>query len=166
MGSNRDMYALSVKRGETPDAAKAMAVDPEHWAIEGCPMAGGGVAVSASGMPLTFWRREGGLYSSTHAATPEPGAVQTIDEGREAAAAAGPGGFHLVWTDGEGQVMTAFDSYDSKERRAAGLGRGYNAAVAGAPDGQGPVIAVWETGERGAEALRVAILAERQTEPN
>lgn len=166
LGANRDMYALSVKRGETPDAAQAVAVDPEHWAIEGCPMAGGGVAVSASGMPLTFWRRESGLYSSTHGATSEPGAVQTIDEGRETAAAAGPGGFHLVWTDGEGQVMTAFDSYDSKERRAAGLGRGYNTAVAGAPDGQGPVIAVWETGERGAEALRVALLAERKTEPN
>lgn len=124
-------------------------------------MAGGAVAISSTGTPLTFWRRESGLYAKT---TPQPGAIQTIDEGREAAAAAGPGGFHLVWTDGEGQVMTAFDSHDSKERRAAGLGRGYNIAVAGAPDGQGPVIAVWETGERGAEALRVARLAERKTE--
>ena len=166
LGGDRDMYALTVKRGETPDATKAVAVDPEHWTLEACPMAGGGVAVASTGTPLTFWRREGGLYSSTLATTAETNAIQTIDDGREVAAAAGPGGFHLVWTDGEGQVMTAFDSYDSKERRAAGLGRGYNIAVAGAPDGQGPVIAVWETGQRGAEALSVARLAERKTEQN
>jgi hypothetical protein len=160
LGGNRDMYALGVLRGSMPDPASAVAVDPEHWALEGCPMAGGAVAISPTGTVLTFWRRESGLYAKRR--TPEPSALQTIDQGRETAAAAGPGGFHLVWTDGEGQVMTAFDSHDSKERRAAGLGRGYNTSVAGAPDGQGPVIAVWETGERGAEALRVARLAERR----
>ena len=162
LDENRDMYAMVVKRDEALDVERAMAVDPKHWELKACPMAGGGVAVDAAGTLLTFWRREKGLYATT----PGLGEVDPIGEGRETGAAAGHGGFHLLWTDGEGRVMTAFDSREAKERRASALGRGYNTAVAGAPDGQGPVLAVWETGEPGPEALRVAVLAERQTEQN
>lgn len=158
LGENRDMFAMIVKRGDERGVDRAMAVDPKHWELKACPMAGGGVAVSATGTLLTFWRREGGLYATT----PGLGEVDAIGEGREAAAASGPGGFHLLWTDGEGRVMTAFDARQAEERQARALGHGYNTAVAGAPDGQGPVLAVWETGEPGAEALRVAVLAERQ----
>jgi len=162
LGENRDMFTLVVKRGEERSVERAVAVDPKHWELKACPMAGGGVAVSATGTMLTFWRRESGLYATT----PGLGEVDPIGEGREAAAAAGPGGFHLLWTDGQGQVMTAFDSLAAEQRQARPLGRGYNTAVAGAPDGQGPVLAIWETGEAGSEALRVAVLAERATEQN
>jgi len=162
LGESRDMYAMIVKRGDERGVDRAVAVDSKHWELKACPMAGGGVAVSATGTLLTFWRREAGLYATT----PGLGEVDAIGEGREAAAAAGPGGFHLLWTDAQGQVVTAFDSRAAEQRQAHPLGRGYNTAVAGAPDGQGPVLAIWETGEAGPDALRVAVLAERATEQN
>jgi len=158
LGPDRDMYAMIVQRGDERGVERALAVDPQHWELKACPMSGGGVAVSAAGTLLTFWRRESGLYATT----PGLGEVDAIGEGREAAAAAGPGGFHLLWTDPEGQVMTAFDAREPGQRHARAMGRGYNTAVAGAPDGQGPVLAIWETGEPGSESLRVATLAERQ----
>ena len=157
LGGNRDMYALVVKRGETPSASKARPLDTHHWALQACPMAGGGVAVSSQGTWLTFWRREQGLYTSA----PGLGEVH-VGDGRETAAAAGPEGFHLVWTDGQGRVLTALARAVTGGLEAAPLGQGLNAVVAGAPDGRGPVLAAWETGEGGPASLRYSILSQRK----
>jgi hypothetical protein len=162
LAGNRDMYALMVDRGEGPDAEQAIPLDTGHWELEACPMAGGGVAAGADGRILTFWRRGRGLYT----ATPGLGEVDAVGEGRETLAAAGPDGFHLVWTDSEGQVMTAFDARAGAERTGRPLGHGGNLAVGGAPDGRGPVAVVWESGKEGPANLVYAVLATRSEAEN
>lgn len=177
LGGNRDMYILPVQRGDAPSLEPARPLDDQHWKLAGCPMAGGGVAVSARGTLLATWRREGALY----AATPGSGAPRPMGTGRETAVAAAPGGFQLLWIDAEGNLMTAFDSSDASDGgdardehaaepnpplNARALGRGYNIAIAGAPDGRGPVLAVWETGEPASHALSAAVLAERNATEN
>jgi hypothetical protein len=155
LAGNRDMYAVLL---DERTVGEAISLDSEHWELKACPMAGGGLAVSSTGRLLTFWRRGRGLYT----ATPGLGEVELVGEGRQAAAAAGPDGFHLLWTDGEGRLLTALDSPEAAERRATSLGSGFHAWVAGAPDGHGPVLATWESGEEGGAALRYTVLAERR----
>lgn len=158
LAGNRDMYALRIARGDAAQPGEAVPLDTSHWELEACPMAGGGVTAASDGRVLTFWRRGQGLYL----ATPGLGEVDAVGTGREALAVAGPDGFHLVWTDAEGRVMTAVDARAGDERSARVLGRGGNLSAGGAPDGHGPVVAVWESGEDGPAGLRVARLADRR----
>jgi hypothetical protein len=122
-------------------------------------MAGGGVAVSSKGELLTFWRRGSGLYTAAPGLGESP-----VAEGRETSAAAGPGGFHLAWTDGQGLVLTAKALHLGGVQDARPLGRGLNVTAAGAGDGLGPVLAVWETGGGDAASLRYEVLTERKPE--
>jgi hypothetical protein len=156
LGVHRDMYARVLRRGAQAQAAEAQPLGDGHWELQACPMAGGGVAVSARGELLTFWRRGQGLYTAA------PGLSETqVGEGREASAAAGPFGFHLVFTDGQGRVTTALAPHLGGVQEVRVLGRGVNVTAAGAPDGNGPVLAVWETGEGSAASLRFEPLAGR-----
>ncbi len=157
LGANRDMYALVARRGSQSLVHEAQPLGDGHWELQACPMAGGGLAFSARGELITFWRRGQGLYTAA------PGLSETqVGEGREASVAAGPAGFQLAWTDGHGRVMTALALHLGGAQDARVLGRGVNVTAAGAPDGNGPVLAVWETGESTAASLRFERLAERR----
>jgi hypothetical protein len=157
LGANRDMFARVLRRGAPAQATEPQPLGDGHWELQACPMAGGGVAVSARGELLTFWRRGQGLYTAA------PGLSETqVGEGREASAAAGPAGFHLAFTDTQGRVLTALAPHLGGVQDARVLGRGVNVTAAGAPDGNGPVLAAWETGEGTAASLRFERLAERR----
>jgi len=157
LGPNRDMYALRAGLEDQAVAEPAQLLGTGHWELAACPMAGGGVAVSSRGELLSFWRR------GTTLCTAAPGLSELqVAEGREAAVAAGPDGFVLLWTDGAGVVTTARAPSLGGVAGLRPLGRGLNLHLAGAPDGHGPVLAVWETGEGRADSLRVEVLAERR----
>ncbi len=184
LAGNRDMYVLPVPRA--PGAAGAPSsrrLDQQHWPLQACPMAGGALAVSRTGELLAFWRRDAALFAArmepeAPASAPVSGpAEMRLGEGRQTAVAAGPDGFHLVWIDPEGAVMamrmpggigdtgTTGDSHETDGWGAVAprkLGKGLNASVAGAPDGLGPVAAVWESGESGSGNLRFVVLADRR----
>ncbi len=157
LGPDRDMYALRARPGEQPAASQAQLLGTGHWELAACPMAGGGLAASGRGELLTFWRRGTTLYMAA------PGLGETqVGEGRETVAAAGPDGFVLAFTDDTGRVMSAAAPSLGGVQGLRPLGRGLNVHVAGAPDGHGPVLAVWETGETRADSLRFERLAERR----
>lgn len=157
LGAHRDMFVRVLGRASQAPAREAQRLGEGHWELSACPMAGGGLAVSARGELLTFWRRGQGLYTAA------PGLAETlVAEGRETSVAAGPDGFHLAFTDGRGRVQAALAPHLGGVLDAHELGRGVNVTAAGAPDGNGPVLAVWETGDGTAASLRFERLAERR----
>jgi hypothetical protein len=172
LGGNRDPYLLRLApHAAAPEAAAATAdgalqLGKEHWPLLGCPVAGPSVAATLSGRALGFWRRQATLYAA------EPGRSEVaVAEGREALVAAGGAGLHLLWTDTEGGLRIAHApdgpdaSFSGDALQPQSLGRGFNAALAGAPDGRGPVLAVWESGEPGPANLRFAVVSERSARP-
>jgi hypothetical protein len=156
LGGMRDMHLLALGRAEVPNNESQL-LGTGHWELSGCPMAGGGIAVAAGGERLSFWRRGSELFT----AVPGLGEAR-VGEGRETSLAAGPDGFHLAWTDTAGRVHTARALHLGGAQDSRPLGRGLNVSVAGAPDGLGPVLVTWETGEGTASSLRSEVLATRQ----
>ncbi len=61
---NRDMYlAHSVDGGKTFAAAEKLGQG--NWALNGCPMDGGGLALNTAGIVQTVWRREAEVFAAT-----------------------------------------------------------------------------------------------------
>ncbi len=172
LAGNRDLFALAVGPDGPADPAGAQPLGAGHWALDACPMAGGSAAAllqaaasDGSGRPgvglagmLSFWRRGGDLFTAIGS-----DAEQRWAAGRETHAASGPGGPHLLWTDDAGHVRSAV--WPASASTAVDWGRGFNAAVAGAPDGCGPVLAVWESAEEGPGHVRIATLSPRAPSP-
>jgi hypothetical protein len=157
LDGERDPWLLAMRPTDAEPARAAQPAGRGHWKLNACPMAGGGLAASRSGELLSFWRREGQLYLSA------PGGEESeVGAGREAALAAAPGGFQLAWTDAEGRVLAAPAAGPGPVSGSHVLGRGLNVSVAGAPDGQGPLVVAWETGAGGADSLRYEVLAPRE----
>ncbi|MHC4836946.1 MAG: sialidase family protein [Planctomycetota bacterium] len=157
LDGNRDMYSLELARGDAPATDAAIRLGREHWTLDSCPVSNSGIAVTARDKTFAFWRRESTLYAAT------PGMDEiVVGQGREAAAAAGPSGVNLLWTDVEGRVRTAARVGSDGTIRGRVLGEGSSVTIAGAPDGFGPVLAAWQVGERGPDALAVVRLADRR----
>jgi len=73
---NRDLYLIrSSDGGESFEQAQKLG--ERNWALDGCPMDGGGMAVDQSGNLHTVWRRENKIYAC------EPGKAESeIGEGK------------------------------------------------------------------------------------
>ena len=73
---NRDLYLV-----QSSDAgnsfAQAQKLGTGSWALNGCPMDGGGLAINKNGIPETVWNRKGEIYAC------EPGKQETdLGKGR------------------------------------------------------------------------------------
>jgi hypothetical protein len=100
LNGNRDLYiATSTNGGKTfPGASK---LGQGHWKLSGCPMDGGGLAVSQSGLVHTVWRRESIIYTAT------PGeAEQSIGEGRNCTVEIMNGKPIYAWTQNGDIIIT------------------------------------------------------------
>ena len=95
---NRDLYLIqSSDGGNTFGEAKKLGSD--SWALNGCPMDGGGLAIKDNGVPETVWRRKNKIYAC------EPGQVETmIGEGRSCTIESGNGKNVYAWTE-NGEVI-------------------------------------------------------------
>ena len=95
---NRDLYLIqSMDEGNTFGEAKKLGSD--SWALDGCPMDGGGLAIKDNGLPETIWRRKNKIYSC------EPGQVETmIGEGRSCTIESINGKNVYAWTE-NGEVI-------------------------------------------------------------
>lgn len=95
VGGSRDLYiSRSADFGETFSRVEKLGTGT--WAINACPMDGGGVAVDAKG-PWTIWRRQSAIY------VVRPGTTETqIGTGKDPAIAAAPAGIYAAWSDGPG----------------------------------------------------------------
>lgn len=62
LSGNRDLYLIrSVDGGE--HFGEAEKLGNGSWALNGCPMDGGGLALDDQNNPVTVWRRKGRIYS-------------------------------------------------------------------------------------------------------
>jgi hypothetical protein len=130
LGGSRDMWLATSRDGGKSFAAKK--VGEGAWALNACPMDGGGLGVKANGQIVTSWRREQKIFWTDGASFQAPEWT-----GKDSALALDSVGKPvIVWTEGM-RIMV----YDGAVRELAPHG-GF-ASVAASRAG---VIAAWETG--------------------
>jgi hypothetical protein len=79
LNGNRDLYLIRSTDGEGT-FGPAQKLGYGSWALDGCPMDGGGLAINESGNAETVWNRKGIIYAC------EPGkAEEKLGEGRNCA---------------------------------------------------------------------------------
>jgi hypothetical protein len=88
---NRDMYVAHSEDGGA-SFGPGQKLGMGSWRLEACPMDGGGLAMDTDGKLASIWRRENEVYVAQEGA-PE----KKIESGKDAAIAAGPGGWYAVW---------------------------------------------------------------------
>lgn len=64
LGGARDLYVIqSSNRGASFEQAQKLGTG--SWKLDGCPMDGGGLAISKNGAVQAIWKREAGIYTAT-----------------------------------------------------------------------------------------------------
>jgi hypothetical protein len=64
LNGNRDLYLIKSDDGGK-SFGKAKKLGNGSWKLNGCPMDGGGLAITTNGNPETVWRREGKIYAAS-----------------------------------------------------------------------------------------------------
>jgi hypothetical protein len=130
LGGSRDMYLAESRDGEN---WKTQKLGTGTWPLKGCPMDGGGVAVSANGKVATAWRRESNIYLAM------PGAQEEdLGKGKDVAVTmSADGSVYAAWTEGTGLRAKV----PSKPQPITLTAEGGYVNLAG----QGPVYAAWES---------------------
>ncbi|MBK9386208.1 MAG: exo-alpha-sialidase [Planctomycetes bacterium] len=146
---HRDMFVGTLG----PKENQLVAVEPcgtKRWKLPACPMDGGGLALGASELPISVWRRESLIYA-THGATRE----LLLGEGKNAAVAARGSHALVVW-ENDGILACASLDSPSAERSIVlrALGAGAYASVAALPEDSFLVVAE-RPRERGLAAWRI-----------
>jgi len=102
LDGSRDMYLARSRAGATFGPAEKLGTGT--WKLKGCPMDGGGVAVSQKRV-FTAWRREGTVYMA------EPGGQEiALGQGKDLAVAAGSKGVYVAWVSASGVQLRAPDA--------------------------------------------------------
>lgn len=118
LDGSRNLYlAHSADGGRTYAAAQKLGTG--SWKLTACPMDGGAVVLTASGQPLTTWRRENTLYTCLPGETEKP-----ITTGRNVTLATGAARPVLAWDEG-GSIWIK-----SAENSAILLGKGQMPSIA------------------------------------
>jgi hypothetical protein len=93
LNGNRDLYLIrSTDGGGTFGPAQKLGYG--SWALDGCPMDGGGLAITETGDAETVWNRKGVIYAC------EPGkAEEKLGEGRNCAMAVVGGKNVYAWVE-------------------------------------------------------------------
>ena len=98
LNGNRDLYLIKSIDGGT-NFAQAQKLGNGSWALNGCPMDGGGLAVSNDGSVQTVWRRESKIFWSV------PGKQETqLGEGKSCTIESTNGKNVYAWTE-KGKVI-------------------------------------------------------------
>jgi hypothetical protein len=137
LSGNKDMYlSQSADGGKTFGAPVKLGAG--SWKLQNCPMDGGGLTVSLDGKITTAWRRNRELFVCL------PGEKEKqFATGEQVSLAQGPGGVYRVFQPTRGGAV-AFGAPGAEDNTIAA--KGLDPAIAGAADGNGPVIVVWENG--------------------
>lgn len=118
LDGSRNLYlAHSTDGGKTYVTAQKLGTG--NWKLTACPMDGGAVVLSATGRPLTTWRRENMLYTCSPGEPEKP-----ITTGRNVTLALGTARPVLAWDEG-GTVWVK-----SADNPAIAMGRGQMPSVA------------------------------------
>jgi hypothetical protein len=132
LDGSRDMYLVRSRAGSVFGQPEKLGMGT--WKLKGCPMDGGGVAISQQRV-FTVWRREGTVYLA------EPGGHETaLGQGKDLAVTAGHKGVYVAWVSASGVQLRAPDAAPvtlSKD--------GAFPAITVLSDGA--VVAAWQEGE-------------------
>lgn len=134
----RDMYfASSADGGET--FGEAVKLGHGSWKLDACPMDGGYLAAGVRGQVTTVWRRERQVIAADASGEERPLAI-----GEQPWAAATADGVWIVWLSRRGgDLWLASPSADDPILLSSDA---TDPVVSASADGNGPTIAVWETG--------------------
>jgi hypothetical protein len=98
LNGNRDLYLIhSPDGGNTFERAQKLG--NQSWALNGCPMDGGGIALNKNGRPETVWRRHNEIYACE---TGQP--EKEIGKGRNCTIESVNGTNVYAWTE-NGEVI-------------------------------------------------------------
>jgi len=130
LNGNRDLYLIHYSDGGST-FNEAQKLGTGSWALNGCPMDGGSLALNIDGLPETVWNRKGGIFSCV----PEK-EEKKIGEGRNCAIESVNGNNVYAWVEKD-SVMVLMPDSEKKE-----LGRGQLPVIKAIGDDQ--VICIWE----------------------
>jgi hypothetical protein len=99
LNGNRDLYLIqSADGGNT--FGQAQKLGNGSWALNGCPMDGGGLAINGNGNPETVWNRKGVIYAC------EPGKEERkLGEGKNCAMESVNGKNIYAWVENGNVVV-------------------------------------------------------------
>jgi hypothetical protein len=138
LGGNRDMYVTSSMDGgkSFSDARK---LGSGTWTLDACPMDGGMLAAGPKGSVATVWRRDGNVYTAAGDGSPET----PLGPGQQPWIAGTSQGPVIVWTVGREGDLLAQNPVSGKPQKLAGAAR--DPMIASSSNGEGPVVACWES---------------------
>lgn len=138
LAGNRDMYvATSKDGGKTFVPAKK--VGQGSWKINACPMDGGMLTAGPKGSFVTVWRRNGEVFSAASTG----GREQLLGRGEQPWITSSVSGPVIVWTAGREGDLLVQSSAAKQPQKLARAAR--DPTVSSAANGEGPVIACWES---------------------
>lgn len=146
LDGSRDMY-LAVSRDHGKNFADATKLGSGTWKLNACPMDGGAMAFDAAGKPLTVWRRENSILTSTGSAETE-----LSKNGRHPVVAPCGSTAHHFWHEPAGLMWQR-----GKEPPRV-LDRQGTFVSAGSLPHQSGVIAVWESEKQKAKTLMAQVV--------
>jgi hypothetical protein len=98
LNGNRDLYLVRSDNGGN-SFGNAEKLGTGSWQLNGCPMDGGGLAIAATGVAQTVWRRQSKIYTVT------PGETEKeIGEGKGCSIETVNGKNIYAWTDKDGNI--------------------------------------------------------------
>ena len=97
---NRNLYLIQ-SNDMGKNWSKAQKLGAGDWKLNGCPMDGGGLAITRTNEVKTIWRRESKIYTATPG-QPE----QMVGEGKGCIIDAGNGKQFFAWTENGDIVIT------------------------------------------------------------
>lgn len=130
MGSRDIYYAVSTNKGRTFAIPKKSGTGT--WRLNACPMDGGGLAISESGITSTAWRRNSDIYYWS-----EDQPEQKLGSGRDVSMAQSKATTIVAWQD-----KNSIKVMDLKKNTTTEIGTGISPRVYLLSNGK--VICVWE----------------------
>lgn len=153
LDGNRDLYAAASRDGGKTFAS-ASKLGTGSWKLDGCPMDGGCLAATAPGKVTTVWRSQKQIYRTDAGRQDE----RLLATGEQPWVAANADGAWVVWVSRRGGDLYLAAPKKSQPMKLDG---GATDPVIATPiGGKGPVIAVWETGDRTASSIMAAVVGQ------
>lgn len=138
LGGNRDMYVTSsTDRGKSFSDARKLGSGT--WTLDACPMDGGMLAAGPKGALATVWRRDGNVYTAAGDGSPEI----LLGPGQQPWIAGTAKGSVIVWTVGREGDLLVQSPVSGQPQKLAGAAR--DPMIASSSNGEGPVVACWES---------------------
>ncbi|MDB5342034.1 MAG: BNR/Asp-box repeat protein [Schlesneria sp.] len=149
LAGNRDMYVTTSKDdGKTFLPAKKLGQG--SWQLNACPMDGGMLAAGPKGSLVTVWRRDSEIFTAASTG----GREQLLGRGEQPWIASSTKGPVIVWTAGREGDLLVLSPASKQPQKLSGAAR--DPMVTSAPNGEGPVIACWESKLNGQTAIFAA----------